>query len=284
MSSYFSKFKLAQYNGSYCKNILSRAAITQHAMKASAIYHPYIAKAGERPDTVSYYYYDVPENEWLIFFANDIIDPYYQWYLTDEQFNSVMREKYGSIARAQTRIKHFETNWGIDSRQISVSAYNLLPARHKKYWVPFVDQADRPVYYTRKKETLISTTNRILRLSTAGSTDTFQDDEDVYQLVNNTIVASATIDIKDGNSLIVKHVRGNFNINHPIIGADSNVSLQIANVTVLSTPIPLDETIYWTDVSFYDYEAQINESNKVMRIMDARYVEQSVNNLAAIMS
>lgn len=281
--SYFSKFKLAQYGDVFCRNIVSRSSLTQTALKTTALYHPFVAKAGERPDTLSFHYYRVPEYDWLLFFANEIVDPYYQWYLTDEQFNSVIREKYGSLPRAQLRIRHYETNWISDNAKISLAAYAALPNGTKKYWAPVVDQYDNPIAYSRRREVLKSNTNKYLKINLSGTTANFNTDEDIYQIVNNTITASATIDVINEHDLIVKHIRGNFDIAYNIIGGDSETASGITNVQTLSNVIPANEQIYWTPVTYYEYEMQINENNKLLKIMDERYVEQAEQNLKSLM-
>lgn len=285
MSGYFSNFKLAQYNNSFCKNIMSRAALTQQALNTSALYYPFVTRAGERPDTLAHHYYKAPEKEWMIFFANQIVDPYYQWYLTDEQLNDVIVAKYGSLARAQTRIRHYETNWVNDSRVIAVSAYESFTQHQKKYWNATLNEHNTPISYHRRQETLISNTNQIIKLTTASFTDFSQltAGEDVYQIVNGTITASGTIITKDQREMTLQHIRGTFDPLYQINGADSNAVCDITGVQQLAVVIPADEYVYWTPVTYYEYEQQINESNKNLRIMDERYTEQAVNNLAAVM-
>ena len=43
----------------------------------------------------------------LIFLVNDIVDPYYDWPLNDESFDSYMRTLYGSTAKAKTTIYEY---------------------------------------------------------------------------------------------------------------------------------------------------------------------------------
>lgn len=283
MQGYFSNFKNYQYNGAFCKNIVSRAAMVQSILKISSVTHPYVTESGERPDTLAFYYYEDPEDEWMLFFANQVIDPYYQWYLPQDVFDGVVTDKYGSIARAQTKIKHFETNWIQDDRKLTVAAYTALPASHKKYWSPIVDEYDNAASYVRKREVVVANTNKIIKLSVSNVIGSFASDEDVYQIVNNTITAAGTISMQDQNAIHLKHVRGTFDPAYPIYGADGEATADLLSVVVVATPIPNDETIYWTSVSYYDYEMQINESNKVIKIMDTTYAETARTNLASVM-
>ena len=51
-------------------------------------------------------YYDDPQLVWLIFLANNILDPYYDWPLPQNQFGDFLISKYGTIAAAQAKILH----------------------------------------------------------------------------------------------------------------------------------------------------------------------------------
>ena len=42
------------------------------------------------------------------FLANDIVDPYHQWPLTNSQFNESMKAKYGSLETARSKILHYK--------------------------------------------------------------------------------------------------------------------------------------------------------------------------------
>ncbi len=69
----------------------------------TAIYD-YVIKDGERPDTIANAYYGDSNFVWLIFLANDVVDPYYDWPLTQQQFKDFIIEKYGSIEAAKLTV------------------------------------------------------------------------------------------------------------------------------------------------------------------------------------
>lgn len=156
MANYFENFGLQQYgdNNEVSRKLITRANIAQEVVKQTSAFYPYTLREGERPDTLSFLYYTKPELEWLIFFANDIIDPYYDWYLTQEQMNAYIVSKYGSIAVAQTRTRHYETLWVGDNTTITIDGYAALAANttvnQKKYWEPNVDEFSKVVSYRRK--------------------------------------------------------------------------------------------------------------------------------------
>ena len=47
---------------------------------------------------------------WLIFLANNIVDPYYEWPLTQQMFEDFLISKYGTVAAAQAKILHYKHN------------------------------------------------------------------------------------------------------------------------------------------------------------------------------
>jgi len=290
MANYFETFALQQYgeNKEVSRTLTTRANIAQSVLKQSTAFYPYTLKEGERPDTLSFLYYSKPELEWLVFFANDIIDPYYDWYLSSEQFNNYITSKYGSIAIAQTRTHHYETLWLGDDTRISPDTYSLLTANTtvnlKKYWEPIVDEYDRAISYGRKNLSLTTTTNQVISLKINNTNGTFTEGEDIYQQDNGIITSSASLITANSTYMTAQHVSGSFVTTRSILGADS-----IANTTLTDTPIvlkqniPTEELIYWQAVSYYDYENQINESKKHVKLVGAEYAPLAENNLAELM-
>ena len=68
----------------------------------------YAVKDGESPDTVAFNYYDDPSYAWLVLLSNNIIDPYFEWPLSQRNFESFLRQKYGSISVAQSTVERYE--------------------------------------------------------------------------------------------------------------------------------------------------------------------------------
>ena len=290
MAKYFETFGLQQYgdNNEVSRRLTTRANVTQEVLKQTAAFYPYTLREGERPDTLSFLYYSKPELEWLIFFANDIIDPYYDWYLTHEQMKAYIVKKYGSIAVAQTRIKHYETTWIQNDNNISIDVYNSLAANTtvnlKKYWEPNIDDFDKVVSYRRKKLELTTTTNQVISLKITGTSGTFEIGENIYQQNNGVITASASLLTANTTYMTAQHVSGSFSINLPIQGADSDASSTLTDPSVLlKQNIPTEELAYWVPVTYYEYEDQLNESKKHLKLINNNYAVAAENNLITLM-
>ena len=116
MSKYFSLLPTIQYNISNdydndnfndVTDIFVRQKLTQAVKDNAVIYYPYIVQDKERPDILSHNYYGDVKYTWLIFFANDIVDPYYEWPMDQQQFSSFISNKYGSVSESKTIIHEY---------------------------------------------------------------------------------------------------------------------------------------------------------------------------------
>ena len=98
---YFESFPEIVYGTQIAKNLLARPSIITTVFNNTSSFYDYVIKDDLRPDQVAGLYYDDPNLVWLIFLMNNIIDPYYDWPLTDAQFDLFMETEYGSRAASQ---------------------------------------------------------------------------------------------------------------------------------------------------------------------------------------
>lgn len=89
-------------------NIMKRFTVANMLRNSTVTYDEYYIEDGERADVIAYQYYGDQTLDWLIFLCNEIHDPYFEWPLSYEQFNSYIRQKYGSVSTAQTTNHHYE--------------------------------------------------------------------------------------------------------------------------------------------------------------------------------
>ena len=108
--TYFNEFPQIEYQGKIARNIMARPKIKKQILGDPNTFYDYIVKNDLRPDQVAYLYYDDPHLVWLIFLANNIVDPYYEWPLNQQQFENFLISKYGTVAAAQAKILHYKHN------------------------------------------------------------------------------------------------------------------------------------------------------------------------------
>ena len=125
-------------------NITLRFKVRDIIKNRTAIYFDYVVKDSDRPDIIASKYYDDPSLDWIIFLVNDIVDPYYDWPLSDESFDSYMRTLYGSTAEAKSTV--FEYRKIINNQSVrfdgkiipkrtvvvDLNTYNSLPATDRE--------------------------------------------------------------------------------------------------------------------------------------------------------
>lgn len=92
-----------------------------------------------RPDVIAHLYYDDPRLAWLVMLPNVAIDPYYEWPLTQRDFDRWMAKKYGSVQQAQAEILYYEHK----TKNITISKDTYTYSNDANYVLP-VDYT--PVY------------------------------------------------------------------------------------------------------------------------------------------
>ena len=79
------------------RNILRRVAFTER-INEQAAFIEYDIKDGERPEQIANRLYGNPNHHWLVLLANDIVDPYYGWYMSQTTLEQYVQKKYSGIA------------------------------------------------------------------------------------------------------------------------------------------------------------------------------------------
>ena len=118
MSEYFSNFPRIQYDMdgtnpispdyTIAINIMVRQKLRDAIEDDVTMYYPYIIPPATRPDILSHQIYGDIAYTWTIFYVNNILDPYWSWPLTEQQFTKYLNSKYGSVNTAKTTVHHYE--------------------------------------------------------------------------------------------------------------------------------------------------------------------------------
>jgi hypothetical protein len=280
MSAYFNSFPTVEYGGAFATDITLRAKFIEASKKINLTFYPYTIKEGERPDQVAYYYYDDPSFSWLVFLSNDIIDPYFEWPMSNDIFAKHINSKYGSVYDSQQKIVKYVTNWFEDDRTITKAAYDILPKNIKKYWTPETATSTRT--YVRKRIDLVSSTNVIITMS-VGDSSIFTIGERISYVSGSTLIASAQIASASNNTIMIKHVTGPFVANpaYDLVDSSGNTT-KLTAVNNIHYVIPNGEQLYWTSVSAFDEEQTSNEARKNILLIDRglkTQVEHELNTL-----
>jgi hypothetical protein len=104
---YFQYLPTFEYSSLSATNILVRAKVREYVLNNAAIYYTHRIEEGERPDTLASKYYGNSSFTWLLFYANNIYDPIFDWPLNSENLISYMINKVGSLQIAQQTPHHY---------------------------------------------------------------------------------------------------------------------------------------------------------------------------------
>ena len=109
---YFSKFPLMVYdikgNKTYklLPDILKRVKIRSGLSASRFVFDKYNVKEGEKPEDVAFKYYGDAQYHWVIMVVNNITDRYYEWPMTQPDFEEFLTDKYG--AGSEDAVHHHE--------------------------------------------------------------------------------------------------------------------------------------------------------------------------------
>jgi hypothetical protein len=279
------------------------------ALNSKQAYYDYTVKEGTRPDNLSYDYYSNSDYIWLINLANQFVDPYYDFPISEDNLKVLITKKYGSVANAQNTIKFFRTNWLADESRITPTAYSAFGVGQQKYWAPEINQNNSIIAYVRKKEDWIVTTNKIQNLSYDYSVvdnefvnvltednyeimtendfniivdyipETVTDKKFVAgELVSQGGVTFATVVTVSETTLVIQHISGTA-VTGKITGLTSGASGVVTSLVTVSTNIPSNELVYWESVSIYDYEIEQNNKKRNIKLIDNRFADAATKEL-----
>ncbi len=76
-------------------DILKRVIIQKEYQENTSYYEEYDIKHGETPEEVSFRFYGTTSLHWLILMVNNIIDPRFEWPISEENLIKQVESKYG---------------------------------------------------------------------------------------------------------------------------------------------------------------------------------------------
>lgn len=141
---YFKQFPEIEYNKYTVKNIFNGVKIEDVVKNSSAAYYPYTVVDGQQPWMIAADYYGDPNLVWLIYLANNIIDPYYDWHLDTVHFEEYIKKEYGSIAAAQSQLLGYKEVVNGEETGILFSAdtYENSSDSNKSNWLAYYSYDD----------------------------------------------------------------------------------------------------------------------------------------------
>ena len=284
---FFEKFPTITYANTTAVDITKRITMLDIASSNPYIYYPYEITSDERAEQFSNRYYSDSYKSWILYISNKIIDPYYEWYLTQEQFQQFIIKKYGSIENSN-KIKFYRNSYE-NVPNISVSFYDALPILLKGYWEAVYTTPNKISGYKRKQTELSSTTNKIISYEVA-NTNFIKDEVCNIVFSNNYKGQGQVAGVADG-ILRIQHVSGYYapsdvaviSGSSYVYGKESKVNTAFTSATLMVSNLQPEEEIYWNPVTYFNYENEKNEYNKTIKVLDSNLSTSISRNLKDLM-
>ena len=273
------------YANTVCRDITRNFRFGADVAKNPNLFYPLQVPEGMRADAMAYFYFDDPYLDWEIYHANRIVDPMYGWPLTQYDFNKFIETKYGSQRTAQLRIRNYKLNptAGYD---ITPERYNSIPFGWRKYYTPNYGFGSSVVSYKRVDESWTVNTNQILQFNFSNGALQFNTG-DLVTISNNAgypVGNCEVAGVANDTAIFVKNISGNTDANNNVLGGHSNTSLTITDTDTLQINIPLDEFVFWTPVSYYDYEMEKNGENRNILMVNGVAVLEISEEVRAVLN
>lgn len=91
---YFKKLPQVSYNNVLVRDITRRVNFLKQTVENPYVFLPYTIQEGERAEDIAYHYYGDANYAWLVYLANNIVDPYNEWPMDEYVFNQYIIDKY----------------------------------------------------------------------------------------------------------------------------------------------------------------------------------------------
>jgi hypothetical protein len=81
-------------NQNIMTNLMVRASIIPSLLNNPMVFYQYNVQEGDTPEIVAYKYYGDSYRYWAVLFANQYLDPQWDWPLSYNEFNAYIQDKY----------------------------------------------------------------------------------------------------------------------------------------------------------------------------------------------
>lgn len=290
IETYFTKFPIIQYSNTDIRDISRRVVLDNNIRSLPTSFYPYDIEHNQTSDMVAENYYKDPDLDWLIYITNGVVDPYYGWYLTEEEFNNFIITKYGSLDIAQQRISYWTTNWMDFDINVTIGFYSRLIVDQQKYYQP-VWGPKKIMAYKRREENWVTNINKVIDVTVANSDiftvgDLIQSIDDGNNIIGTGEVAGIIPPTNTTDGILQVHNILNHwddNVETVQLRNEELSNTEVSDITVFYTNIPDTEAVFWTPIYNYDYEREVNEARKTIMLLDPNYVLPAARALSSLL-
>ena len=101
-------------------DIFRRVILSKEYFENSLYYEEYEVLHGETPEEVSYRFYGTTDLSWAILMVNNIVDPRFEWPISEESLYKVVEDRYGGAQNV------FTINRAVNAKGYQVETFFVL--------------------------------------------------------------------------------------------------------------------------------------------------------------
>ncbi len=285
MGNFFDKFPLVSFTvdkkllNEYdtVTNVLFRIGIIKDVMENNVnAYYYYIIQDGDRPEILAEKVYGDAQAHWVILYANNIYDPYYDWPMDDRTFEKYIIKKYGSLEWAKINYHHYEkvitrenpsaqsivtTKFEVNEKKLTDGIITIIDAEtdYGVGEIAYIGASNEENTFSGLVVAWSNANGQIVLANTNGSAKAYQ------FLIGSSSAANGTV----------------LKVDLPTTPMDAYNTL--TDTTAFSTYTVAGKTVFETisrdKVSYYDYELQLNENKRFIKIIQPQYYNQILSEL-----
>lgn len=240
VSPFFDLFPKVQYNISGAlngdrttvTNIFHRLGYIKEVLNNVTSYYVYEIQDSDTPEILAEKVYGDSGAAWMIIYANNIVDPQWDWPMDDQTMKKYIIDKYGSLSAASSGIHHYEKV--IETIIDGITTTKVYEVNGQRLTENALDVPYE--YYTiYKAKDGITIDSTVLKVDTTATTA----DNDCFSTGDTSLA----------------------------IGGGAYETYNVNGKTV-------QYRIYGRTVTNYDYEIELNESRRTIKVIKAGYYLQ----------
>ena len=85
-------------------DLMTRVKVREKILDEASLYDKYDVPSGERPEDTAFKHFGSSQYHWVVLLTNNITDAYYEWPMSDQTFETFIRDKYSN----PDAIHHYE--------------------------------------------------------------------------------------------------------------------------------------------------------------------------------
>ena len=107
---YFSQFEQGYYDlkgdgkEKLVTDLMTRVKVREKVINEMSLYDKYDVPSGERPEDTAFKHFGSAEYHWVVLLTNNITDAYYDWPMSEQDFETFLIDKYAEPGA----IHHYE--------------------------------------------------------------------------------------------------------------------------------------------------------------------------------